>query len=358
VSFRRCLLLCLLLLFPAQAAQAKLELIKTIHGKISPKSIVHSGRGLFFAQNMMYRHTITVYSRGLKLIKTISDAVRPARLGYPKLPGMYRGAPVEAAFSPDGKYAYVSNYQMYGKGFHKPGFDTCKAAPKFDRSFLYRVNLKILSIDRLLPTGAVPKYVAVTPAYVLVSNWCGADVSVISRATNKEVRRVKVGAYPRGIAVSRSGQTAYIAIMGGSDIVALNLGNFKARRFKGVGVSPRHLQLDPSGRYLYASLNGEGKIAKIDTHTGKTIKKVATGKQPRSMVIDSAGSFLYVVNYASNTVSKVRARDMKVVQSVKTNHHPIGITYDARSRQVWVANYSGSIQVFQEREGVVAKIAQ
>ena len=82
-----------------------------ITGSISPKSIVHSGDGLFFAQNMMYRHTITVYDRDMELVATIPDTVDLSGFGHS---GEYKGAPVEAAFSSDGSTAYVSNYQMYG----------------------------------------------------------------------------------------------------------------------------------------------------------------------------------------------------------------------------------------------------
>ena len=46
-----------------------LRLAKTITGPISPKSVVASGRGLVFAQNMMYKHTITVYDPAGNLVQ-------------------------------------------------------------------------------------------------------------------------------------------------------------------------------------------------------------------------------------------------------------------------------------------------
>jgi hypothetical protein len=45
----------------------------TLH--ISPKSAVASGSGHLIAQNMMYRHSITVYNRSYRLVKTISDRI-------------------------------------------------------------------------------------------------------------------------------------------------------------------------------------------------------------------------------------------------------------------------------------------
>ena len=44
------------------ADQRTMSLIDTIGGAISPKSVSASDTGLVFAQNMMYRHTMTVYN--------------------------------------------------------------------------------------------------------------------------------------------------------------------------------------------------------------------------------------------------------------------------------------------------------
>lgn len=331
-------------------SEAGMELVKTITGKLSPKSVVHSGKGLFFAQNMMYSHTITVYDRQFNLVKTIPDTVKLADSGYTQFSGTQQGAPVEAAFSSDGTTAWVSNYQMYGAGFSSNADDDCSPEQNHDASYLYRIGTKSLAIERAVQVGAVPKYVATTPnnRYVLASNWCSWDVSIIDPQQNKEIRRVQLGPYPRGIAVDERSQTAYVAVMGSYDVAAINLTDFSVNWLKDVGQAPRHLNLDPAGQFLYATLNGEGQIAKIDLTTKRVVSKVATGSAPRSMAISGDGQFLYVVNYDSDTVSKVRTSDMQVVQSISVNSAPIGITYDNDTHQVWVANYSGSIQVFQD----------
>jgi YVTN family beta-propeller protein len=329
---------------------AGMELKKVISGGISPKSVVYSGDDLFFAQNMMYSHTITVYDREYRLVKTISDAVKLSDFGYPQYSGTQKGAPVEAAFSQDGEIAWVSNYQMYGAGFNSSADDDCSPSGNNDPSFLYRISTGTLKIDHVVQVGSVPKFVATTPnnRYVLVSNWCSWDLSVVDTQKNKEVRRIQLGPYPRGIAVDAKSEKAYVAVMGSYDIAVVNLKNFSVEWLKGVGHSPRHLNIDPSGKYLYTTLNGEGQVAKIDLSTGRVVLKVATGNAPRSMAISGDGQFLYVVNYNSDTVSKVRTRDMKVVQTANVNPAPIGVTYDSKTNQVWVACYSGSILVFQD----------
>jgi YVTN family beta-propeller protein len=332
--------------------ERRMRLAKTIDGTISPKSVVASGSGHTVAQNMMYRHSITVYDRSYRLVKTISDRVDLQALGGPAADGPVRGAPVEAAFSPDARYAYVSNYSMYGPGYTREGSDRCSPGSAIDRSFVYRLDMRRLAVDRVGRVGQVPKYVAATPdgRLVLVTNWCSYDLSVLSPRTLKELRRIRLGPYPRGIAVDPRSRTAYVAVMGSTRIAVIDLRRFTVRWIEGIGSGPRHLVIDPAGRWLYATLNGEGRVAKIDLRSGRVVARVATGRAPRSMTIAEDGRALYVVNYESGTVSKLRTRDLRVLQVVGTNRHPIGIAYDVHrgAGHVWVACYTGTIMVFKD----------
>lgn len=335
---------------PKPSSRTRLVLRETLGGDISPKSVVSSGTGLVFAQNMMYRHTVTVYdSRTLELVKTIADTVSLADFGYKRYSGTQQGAPVEAAFSPDGKYAYVSNYSMYGAGFGPEGDDQCTPSSGYDRSFVYRISLETLEIDDAYRVGAVPKVVAVTPdgRFVLVANWCTWDLSVVSTKRGREVRRIPMGRYPRGITVSPEGGAAYVAIMGGDYLVRVDLRTWETSTIP-IGSGPRALEIDPSGKRIYATLNAAGRVAKLSLETGR-VKTVATGTLPRSLAVADDGKAVYVVNYESGTVSKLRAPDLKVLQTIPACYHPIGITYDAPTRRVWVACYGGSILVYNDR---------
>lgn len=338
----------------ATAAPA-MQPIYTIEGKIAPKSIVHSGDGQFFAQNMMYANTVTVYDRRFRLVKTISASIDLSKYGYPEYKGVRTGAPVEAAFSHGGRYAWVSNY--YLSGFPNPGDDACDAAAHHDDSYLYKIDTRTYEIVNVVRVGPVPKFVAVTPddRFALVTNWCGWDLSVVDTAGNREIQRVPLGRYPRGIAVNPASTTAYVAVMGSYDIAVVDLQNFSVSWIQGIGRGPRHLNIDPDGSHLYVTLNGEGSIAKVETGSGKVVQKVTTGKAPRSMALSADGKYLYVVNYLSNTVSKVRTSDMAVVRTVRTRKHPIGVAVDDATRQVWVSCYQGFIMVFQDGEDLPPK---
>jgi len=337
------------------ADQRRLVLINTIGGHISPKSVDASDTGFVFAQNMMYTHTVTVYSSTGDLVRTIPDTVDMSLFGYPGHPGITHGAPVEAAFTPDSRYVYVSNYSMYGVGFGPEGNDSCTPysaqAAGDTNSYVYRINTTTLKIDQVIEVGLVPKFLAVTPngKYLLVSNWCSYTLSIVDIATGKQVAVLPMGPYPRGIAISPNSQIAYVAIMGSDIIQKVDLANLTLDGSFYVGPDPRHVVIDPTGRYLYVSLNTPGEVVKVDTATQQVIATRQTGEDCRSLAISTDGTALYVVNYLSDTVTMLRASDLAVLQTVSTGVYPVGITYDAITGDVWVAVYSGQILVFATR---------
>jgi YVTN family beta-propeller protein len=335
---------------PPLAAATALRQRQRITGDISPKSVVASPLGLVIAQNMMYTHTVTAYRPDGSLAATIPDGVDLARFGVTGHPGVSRGAPVEAAFTHDGRYAYVSNYSMYGNGFGPEGTDSCTPQSGFHDSYTYRIDTATLEIDQAIKVGAVPKYVAVTPddQTVLVTNWCTWDLSVIDAATGRETARVPIGRYPRGIVVSPDSRTAYVAAMGGDVVVKVDLVTHEVSNLVAAGDGPRHLLISPDGRWVYVSHNRSGTVVRVDARTGAVTHSVSTGQQPRSMAISADGSAIYVANYESSTVTKLRADDLTELDEQPTDHHPIGIAYEPTTASVWVACYGGSILVFDD----------
>lgn len=337
---------------PAQgevvSADTKMQLIKTINGSISPKSVRSSGDGVVSAHNMMYNHSITVYdAKTFELIKTVPDSVSLKNYGYSKSASLFKGAPVEGTYSPDGKYLYVTNYAMYGPGYNKEGHDTCSPASGFDTSFVYRINRSNYEIDAVYPVGSVPKVVEVTPdnKYLLVTNWCSYTLTVISIETQKTVKTIKIGRYPRGISVSKDSKKAYVAEMGGNRIHVINLEDFTVT-FIPIGSNPRAIVLSPDNSKLYVTMNLSGQVASWDLIANQAGKSIKTGKAARSLAISSDGTALFVVNFDSDTISKVRTSDMKVLQTLKACNEPIGITFDAPTKNTWVACYKGQIKIY------------
>ena len=251
---------------------------------------------------MMYRHNVTVLDRTGSIVARINDRVDLRNFGIDsgKRAAVVKGSPVEAAFTSDGRYAYVSNYKMYGDGWNPTADDDCQGR-NWDPSYVYRIDATTFAIDQVIPVGSVPKFLAVTPddSTLIVSNWCSLDVSIIDLATGSEKGRVEVGLHPRGIAVARDSSVAYVAVMGGAKIVGINLADLSTRIIDSAGPTPRHLVLSPNGEILYVTNNLVGTVREIDIASGKLLRSVRSGNEPRSMSISEDGTSLYVVNYVT-----------------------------------------------------------
>ena len=79
-------------------------------------------------------------------MKTISAGVNLRPLGYPRYPGTSHGAPVEAAFSPDGRYGYLELLDVR-LGVRAGGSDECTPSSGVHNSFVYRIDMERLRID-------------------------------------------------------------------------------------------------------------------------------------------------------------------------------------------------------------------
>jgi len=322
--------------------------------EITPKSVDASGTGLVFAQNMVYRHTVSVFNaRNGALIKTIPTTINLHNFGLPG--GTIEGAPVEGAFSPDKKYFYISNYSMFGPGQGPEGEDTC--TPSSARAagdtpdYVYRINTTTLSIDQVVQVGLVPKYVAVSPddKYVLITNWCSWTLSIISVATHRVVATLPMPGTPRGIAIDPNSRFAYVAIMGGDVLVRVSLATLREVGQIYVGSNPRTVVLSPNGQFAYLTLNIPGDVTKVNLATGHIVAVQHIGVLARSLVISSDGTALYAVSYGSSTVTELAASNLAVLQTVHVPDDPIGITYDPLTGDVWVSSYSGFITRFATR---------
>ncbi|MGV6862719.1 MAG: YVTN family beta-propeller repeat protein [Putridiphycobacter sp.] len=328
-----------------------LQKVNEISGGISPKSIVYNGNGVFSAQNMMYRHNVTLYNSSGELITTIEDEINLKAYGYDEYEAdKYLGGPVEACFSEGGKFLWVSNYSMIGDGFNHEGCDACMGS-QFDPSFIYKINTKTYQVENVIKVGAVPKYLALNEKtnVMVVSNWTSSDVSIIDLNTEKEIKRIEVGKHPRGVDITKDGQTAYVTVMGSTKIAVVDLQTYELSYIYNVGKSPRHLVLDEADQNLYCSINSASKIVKIDLKTNDKMT-CQTKSGPRTMILSKNQRFLYVVNYYSDTFQKIDAHTMQVIETVKTGHHPIGITGNWETAEIWVACYEGRIQIFKDTE--------
>lgn len=330
----------------------RLERIDYLTGGMTPKSIMASGHGLMIANNMMYSHTATIFdSTTREQIAVLQDSVDLAEFGIEGHPGISQGSPVEAVWTEDGRYAYVSQYTMYGQNFGVQGFDACTRDSGVGPSFLYRFDAAEMAWDQVIKVGAVPKYLEISPdqSTILVSNWCDATISVVDVESARETKVIDVNESPRGIAILPDNNTAYVVAMYADALFKVDIEAGTSELVMNTTLRPRHLNVTEDGATLYMTVSAGNTIYKIDTATDQIVDEVSPGAEPRSVVLSPDETALYVVNYNEATVSKIRTSDMTVIDKVNVDADPIGIDYDPVTNTVWVACYNGAVYVFDDQ---------
>ena len=329
-----------------------MEQVDYLTGGLTPKSVMASGHGLMIANNMMYSHTSTVFdSTTREQIEVLDDELDLSEFGIEGHPGISEGSPVEAVWTSDGRYAYVSQYTMYGENFGIEGFDACTADSGVGDSMVYRFDAEEMAWDQVIQVGAVPKYLAISPDQktLLVSNWCDATLSVVDTEEAQEVDTIQLSASPRGVVVMPDNTTAYAVAMYAEELYKVDIAARTSEVVMNTALRPRHLNLADEGRTLYLTTSAGNTIFKIDTETDEIVDQVSPGLEPRSVAMSPDEKAIYVVNYNEATVAKIRTSDMEVIDKVNVDANPIGIDYDPVTHTVWVACYGGSIYVFDDQ---------
>ncbi|MFK5646516.1 YncE family protein [Ornithinimicrobium sp. LYQ121] len=329
-----------------------MEQVDYLTGNMTPKSVMASGHGLMIANNMMYQHTSTVYDATTReQVAVLDDSLDLAEFGVEGHPGISKGSPVEAVWTDDGRYAYVSQYTMYGENFGVEGFDACTKDSGVGDSMVYRFDAEELAWDQVIRVGAVPKYLEITPdqSTILVSNWCDATLSVVDVEKGQEIKVIDVNASPRGIATMPDSNTAYAVAMYAEELYEIDIEAGTSEVVMNTALRPRHLNISEDGRWLYLTASAGNAIVKIDTETMEVVDQVTPGLEPRSVTLSPDETALYVVNYNEASVSKIRTSDMELIDKQQVDADPIGIDYDPVTNTVWVACYNGAIYVFDDQ---------
>jgi YVTN family beta-propeller protein len=142
--------------------------------------------------------------------------------------------PRGVAVSPNGEYAYVTNY----------GNNTVSV-----------IDTATNTVTATIPTESRPYDVAITPngAYAYVTNYGNNTVSVIDTATNTVTATIPAGSQPSGVAVSPNGAYAYVINYGAPPSVSVININFPK-----VNISPVSLTINVGDAQTFTAIPSDG----------------------------------------------------------------------------------------------------
>jgi DNA-binding beta-propeller fold protein YncE len=333
----------------------------------SPKSVRFSASGTKLYINALEAGKTLVYDfPSLRKEASISHSFnatdvalfpgRPTIFGYPYFqsapPNIFVGKPVESEFSHNGKYLWVPYYRR--------SFDPEAKSP----SAVAVIDTQTNKIVRVLPTGPLPKYVAVSPdgTKMVVTSWgdntlAVYDISSQDPAGFHAVMHLSVGRplamanisgdrdhncgyCLRGTVFLDGGKLLLVARMGGGGIAGFNMesGAYLGTLYA-VPATPRHLALSPDGDYLYVSSCASGMISRVlvtdlissfGGAKGGTVAPVKLqsrfiGFGARTIAPSLDGRFIYAAVNGKSELVQLDAKTLAVLSRSPVDPYAVGL---------------------------------
>jgi YVTN family beta-propeller protein len=257
------------------------------------------------------------------------DTVTPIDLatgtrGSPITVGNY---PEGIAITPDGKTAYVTN---------------------FNDGTVTPIDLATGTPGPPITVGKEPEGIAITPdgktAYV--ANAGDGTVTPITLATSTPGPPIIVGNGPLAIAITPDGKTAYVADGGGGNgntVTPIDLATGAPGPPITVGNYPYAIAITPDGKTAYAaSFDPNGTITPITVATDTPGAAIPVGQYPSSIAITPDGNTAYVTNGVAGGGSTVTPIDLAtgtLGPPITVGKDPEGIAITQDGKTAYVANF-------------------
>lgn len=203
-------------------------------------------------------------------------------------------------------------------------------------------------------TGRGPHEVVVTPdgKKAFVSNYEGPgdSISVVDVGTRKELRRIDLGEHraPHGLAVNRAGTKLYATCERSQTVIELDVAAEKILRAFKTGQKGTHmLVLTPDGRKLYTGNMGSGNSTVIDLVKGEVIAQIKTGANCEGVDVTPNGKEVWTTNNADDSLSVIDTATDQVVAVIPCPGFPIRVKFDPAGKRALVpCGRSNELAVF------------
>jgi YVTN family beta-propeller protein len=211
-------------------------------------------------------------------------------------------------------------------------------------------TLLVASLATVLLT---PEAVRAKPL-LAVSAEAGGDVVLIDPATAVVVERIKVGARPRGLDVSRDGKRLAVALAGPAKpavgptntaaidaspgLAIIDVGARKLGKQVATAPSPFAVDLAPDARTAFLSNNVTNEVVVIDVHAGVIKKKVNVGAEPQGIALRPDGKVVYVATHAVHEVSAIDVKTGNLLGRIDAGTRPQMLLLAPRGDRAFVVD--------------------
>ena len=194
-----------------------------------------------------------------------------------------------------------------------------------------------------IPVGNRPRGLAVskdgTRAYVAL----GKDdaVAVIDVAARRVIDRIPVGTDPEQVALSSDGRIVYVSNEALDSATAVAIDGHAQRFRVAVGKEPEGVSVDPNAAKVYVTGESDSSVTVLDGTTGRQLGVFHVARRPRFMAFAPRGDWALVSTEEGGTVHVVDVRRDSVLATIVIGDRttkPTGIAISPDGLWAYVAN--------------------
>ncbi|MBI4669357.1 MAG: beta-propeller fold lactonase family protein [Elusimicrobia bacterium] len=284
------------------------------------------------------------------------------------------GKPVEMTLSHQGRYLWISYYRRH--------YDE----EALDPSAVAVVDTTTDEIVKVLPSGPIPKYIAVSPdnRQAAFIHWGDNTIGLVDIAgepndfqldrlvtvekrlslsslkpkpgKTKIDRDEQCGYCLRGAVFSADGKYLLVGRLSGGGIAVIDA---EERRYLGTAwgmkPTPRHLVLSADSRWLYVGSNVGGYVAKFPVQdvikqaqekNGKATpqREAFIGRGVRTIALSPDEKWLYAAVNAESKLVVMDADTLEKTAEIAVDSFPVGLDVSPDGSQVWVTSQGRSLR--------------
>ena len=269
-------------------------------------------------------------------------------------------APHEVATSPDGRWAFASNYgaQTPGSSISMIDVGVMKETRRIDVAPLRRPHGLVFhdgklyftsetnrligrydpatdKIDWLMGTGQAGTHMLwVSPdgARIVTCNIGSNSMSILERSATNPLNWsavvVPVGRGPEGFDVSPDGRQVWAAHSQDGGVSIIDLASKKVTGTSDAQTRrSNRLRFTRDGRYALISDVDSGDVVVIDTESHAIARRIALGREPEGILVAPDGRTAYVAVAGENRVAVIDLASWTVVRQIEPGHGPDGMAF-------------------------------
>ena len=186
------------------------------------------------------------------------------------------------------------------------------------------------------------------PPLLAVSAEAGGEIVLVDPAKAQVVERIKVGARPRGLKLTKDKRHLLVALAGApktapkpgapaaappagsAGLVVVDVGARKVTKQVATPPSPFAIDLLPDGRTAFMSNSETNEVFVIDTVDGLVKKKLAVGAEPQAIVTRPDGKVVYAATHTANELSAIDPKKVTLLGRIDAGVKPQAILFAPR----------------------------